>query len=103
MVVDLVAYAGIALGVGRGHVRNVHRPLVGEHESVPGDSHALLEGTHRALEFADELGTCRDEEIAAGRAVIERPLDLADDLAGIIAVDAELEYGVDHGTFGDGP
>jgi hypothetical protein len=94
-MIDAVLEPGIAGGVGAGLALEHERAAIGEDEPRPDQQHAALaEGDARVV-FADEARALRDQEQAAGRAVIDILGDLRGDLAGQVRADAGDQRGGD--------
>src|SRR5581483_6528099 len=103
MMVDVACHAGESRIVRGRHFGQLHAPVVGQYEAVPADANTCLERAAELMEAADKVAAGGHEQVAAGGAVVKRTLDLCHEVTRIVAVDAELENGVDDGTFVDGP
>ena len=88
MVVDLVLEAGKALRVGAGLALQHDRAAVRHDQPRPDQEHAILSERNLAVVGADQLRALRDEEILAGRAVIDVLGHLGGDLARQIGTNA---------------
>src|SRR3546814_19810215 len=86
-IVDLVLEPGIAGGVRRGQVLDHDRGAVRHDDAIPDDERPTLADGDDAVVFADEACTLRDQEIAAGRRVVDVPGDLGDHPSGQIGVE----------------
>ena len=88
MVVDLVGEAGVAGEVDAGHALEGDGDAVGSDEPVPADQDALLPEGDSGVVGRDQPRALGDEQVVARDGVVDVLADLADDLAGEIAVDA---------------
>src|SRR6476469_8690656 len=93
MIIDLVLESVIAFGVSTLLTFEHNGTAVRKDEASPDEKNARLSERDLTIVDADQLRCLRDQEVAAGRAVIDILGDLARDLTGQIRADAREESG----------
>src|SRR5262249_60363682 len=98
MIIDLVLQSGIAFGVSTRLTFEHNRTAVRKDEASPDEENARLSERDLTVVDADQLRSLWDQEVAAGRTIIDILGDLARDLTGQVGADAREERGRDDRT-----
>ncbi len=96
MIVHAIFQTSVALTVRARLAFQNDRPAIGHDQPVPNQQHAALPKPDAIVIFTDDAATLRQEQDAAGRAVIDVFRDLRGDLAGMVGANTGDERGSDY-------
>ena len=97
MVVDLVGQAGLADGVATGQLFQHQALPIRVDQPGPDDLGPLLPEGNTAVIGPEQGAALRDQQITAGRAVIDVLGDMTDNLTGQIGADFRIQCSGDDG------